>query len=76
MCGGQVRPRLEEVLEVRRREDQHLAGPVHAVEVVAVAGRGHVDPAREVVELLLGLLREEVVGDADGQLARRGAAAR
>ena len=66
---GQVGPGFEEVLEVGRRERQHLAGPVHAVEVVALAGPGHRDPLREVVELLLGPLGEQVVGDADGHLA-------
>ena len=63
----QVGPRLEEVLEVGRREDEHLAGAVHAVEVVALAGLGHLDPLGEVVEFALGLLGEQVVGDAHGQ---------
>ena len=50
--GGQVGPGFEEVLEVGRREDEHLAGAVHAVEVVALAGLGHLDPLREVLQLL------------------------
>ena len=65
---GHVGPGLAEILEVRRREHQHLAGAVVAEVVVTLlvgrAGR----PCQEVVLLLLGLLREQVVGQADGQL--------
>ena len=68
----QVGSRLEEVLEVGGGEDQHLAGAVHAVEVVALPRRGHLDPSGEVLQLPLGVLGEEVVGDAQGQLALSG----
>ena len=67
--GGQVGPWFEKILEVRRRVDQHLARPVHAVEVTALAGPGRLDPLREVVQLLLGPLGEQVIGDAEGHLA-------
>ena len=67
--GGHVRARLEEIFEIGRREDQHLARAVHPVEVVAFAGPRHPRPALEVRQLLLGLLGEQVIGDADGQLA-------
>ena len=38
--GRHVRARFEEVLEIRRRKNQHLAGAVYPVEVVACAGLG------------------------------------
>ena len=51
MRGRQLRPGLQEVLEVGRGEDQHLAGPVAAVAVVAVAGLRHAGPTCEVIAL-------------------------
>jgi hypothetical protein len=65
----QVRARLEKVFEVRGGEHQHFARTVHAQELVTVAGLRHLHPASEVVDLLLRVLREQVVGDAHGQLA-------
>ena len=65
---AELGPRLEEVLEVRGRPGQVLAGAEHAQEVVAVAGPRHADPAPVVGELLARLLREQVVADAHGHL--------
>ena len=67
--GRHLRARLKEVFEIGRREDEHLARTVHPVEVVARPGPRHLRPALEVCQLLLGLLGEQVVGEADGQLA-------
>ena len=58
-----------EVLVVRRAVDQHLAGAVVAIGVVALPRPHLLGPALEVLELLLRLLREQVVGDAHGELA-------
>jgi hypothetical protein len=66
---GHVGPGLAEVLEVGGREDQHLARAVVAEVVVALLVLDRAGPAQEVVLLLLGLLREQVVGQADGQLS-------
>ena len=62
----QVGPGLEEVLEVGRREGEHLAGPVHPVERRRPSP-GLVIPTqrRKSSSSPLGLLREQVVGDAD-----------
>ena len=49
--------------------DEHLPGAVEPQEVVALAGRHHPGPALEVLQLALGALREQVVGDARGELA-------
>ena len=68
-----VGPRLAEILEVGGREDEHLAGAVVAEIVVALPGLRRAASSREVVPLLLRLLREEVVGEADGELALVGA---
>ena len=62
-------PRLAKVLEVRRREHEHLARAVRAIEVVAVAGPRHLHPCGEVLALLRRALREQVVGDAHRQQA-------
>jgi hypothetical protein len=67
----EIGPRLEEVLEVRRREDQHLARAVHPVEVIALARAHDPGPRPEIIELLPGPLREEVVGDAQRELTLR-----
>src|SRR5204863_939191 len=66
---GKIRTRLEEVLEVRRAEHQHFSRTVAAEEIVASPWTGHLDPAREVFLLLLGLLSEEIVSDAKRHLA-------
>ncbi len=58
-----------EILEVGGAIDEHFAGAIVAVGVVALA-RGHLGrPAFEVLELLFRLLGEQIIGDADGQLA-------
>ena len=67
---GQVGPRLAEVLEVGGREHQHLAGAVVAEEVVALLARlDKLAQCRKSSFSCLGLLREQVVGDAHRQLA-------
>ncbi|MCY1524107.1 hypothetical protein D9M68_590270 [compost metagenome] len=68
----QVRARFEEVLEVGGGEHQHLAGAVVAQEIGAVAGLDLLAPVLEIRELFLGLLGEQVVGDAHGQLVLPG----
>jgi hypothetical protein len=65
----EVGPRLKEVLEVGRGEDEHFARAIHAKEGIAIAGLGHLHPAGEVLLLLLRLLGEEIVGDADGEFS-------
>ncbi len=67
--GRHLRPRLEEVFEIGGREDEHLARAVHPIEVVAFTRPRHPRPALEVRQLLPGLLREQVRGEADGQFA-------
>jgi hypothetical protein len=67
------RARLEEVLKVGRAEHEHFARAVAAEIIVAFARAGHFDPAREVLLLLLRLLREEIVGDAQVSSPRCGA---
>ena len=66
--GRHVRPRLPEVLEVGGGEDQHLAGAVVPEIVVALLILGRLGPVQEIVLLAFRLLREEVVGQADGEL--------
>ncbi len=68
-AGRQVGARLQEVLEVGGREHQHLAGAVVAVPVAALPRRHHPGPALEVFQFLALVLGEQVVGDADRQLA-------
>src|SRR3546814_2881327 len=60
-----------EILEIGGRIDQHLAGAVVAVEIVALSRLDLLRPAGEVVQLFLRLLGEQVVGDANGQLSFR-----
>ena len=62
-----VGSRLQEVLEIGGGENEHLAGAVHAVEVVPLPRRGHRDPSGEVRQFPLGVLGEEVVGDPQGE---------
>ena len=64
-----VGTRLAEILEIGGREDQHLAGAVVAEVIVALLVLRRLGPVEEIVLLALRLLREEVVGEADGQLA-------
>ena len=64
----EVRSRLEEVLEIRRRPSDVLAGAVHAQHRRAGARLGHGDPALIVGEFVARLLGEEVVGDPHGEL--------
>jgi len=54
---------------IRRRIDEHLARAIVAIGVVAVAGLHLGGPGREVLELFLRLLREEIVRDAQRHLA-------
>ena len=64
-----VGTRLAEILEVGRREDQHLAGAVVAEVVVALLVFRRLRPVEEILLLALRLLREEIVGEADRELA-------
>ncbi|MNH00983.1 hypothetical protein D3C79_601920 [compost metagenome] len=64
----QVRARLEEVLEVGGREHQHFARAIVAQEVGTAVQLDAGGPLLEVVQFFLGLLGEQVVGDAHGQL--------
>ena len=64
-----VGTRLAEILEVGRREDQHLAGAVVAEVVVALLVLRRLRPVEEIGLLALGLLREEIVGEPDRELA-------
>lgn len=64
----QVRAWLEEVLEVGGGEHQHFAGAVMAQEVGAAVQLDAGGPLLEVVQLFLGLLGKQVIGDAHGQL--------
>ena len=43
--------------------------PVAAKEVIALARPGSFNPLREILPFLLGLLREQIVGDAQGYFA-------
>jgi len=67
-----VGTRLAEILEVGRRVDEHFAGPVVAEIIVALLVLHRFRPAQEVVLLALRFLREEVVGEAERELAVRG----
>ena len=69
ISGGMSGRGCAEILEVGGREHQHLAGAVVPEVVVALLVFGRLGPVEEVVLLALGLLREQVVGEADGQLA-------
>src|SRR5205823_13236127 len=51
------------------RSHQHFARAVAAEEIVTLARAGHLDPARKVFLLLLRLLSEEIVSDAQRHLA-------
>ena len=66
--GRHLRPFDLEVLEVGCAVDQHLAGAVVAVEIVALSRLDLLRPGLEVLQLLLRLLGEQVVGEAHGQL--------
>lgn len=63
----QIRTRLEEVFEIRRREHQHLPGAVGAVKSVPCPGE-HIGPALKIFQLLLRTLGEQVIGDTYGHL--------
>ena len=64
-----VGPRLAEILEVGGREHQHLAGAVVAEIVAALLVLRRLGPVEEVGFLALRLLREQIVGQPDRQLA-------
>ncbi len=68
-CGRHVRTRLEEIFEIRRRVNQHLARSVHSIKVVARAGLRQLCPLTKIRQLLLRLLREQVVRQAQRHLA-------
>src|SRR5207249_1927168 len=60
---------FQKILKIGCGENQHLPCPVATEEVVALAGPRHLDPAGEVFFLLLWLLREKIIGDAERHLA-------
>ena len=66
---GQVGTRFEKVLEIRGRKDQHFSSAIVAKVIVALPRLEHAGPVLEVGQFTLGLLREKIVGDPDGQLA-------
>ena len=67
---GHLGPRLAKILEIRRREDEHLAGAVRPIEVVAVSRACHLHPRGKVLHFLLRALREQIVCDPQRQQAR------
>src|ERR1700761_2093564 len=67
--GRHIRPRLEEIFEVGRGENQHLPCTIHSIEVIAFTRPGHLCPVLEVSMFLLWFLSEEVVGQANRELA-------
>lgn len=64
----QVGTRFQEVFEVGGREHQHLASAVVAQVIIALVQGDAAGPVLEVAEFFLGLLGEQVVGDAHRQL--------
>ena len=68
----EVRTRLGEVLEVRRRPREILPRAVHPQPLVAFVRLHHLGEAREVRELLARHLWKEVIRDAQRHLARLG----
>ena len=64
----QIRTRLEEVFEIRRREHQHLPGAVGAVKIGALSRLEHIGPALKIFQLLLRPLGKQVIGDTYGHL--------
>lgn len=64
----QIRTRLEEVFEIRRRENQHLPGAVGAVKIGALSRLEHIGPALKIFQLLLRPLGKQVIGDTYGHL--------
>ena len=62
-----VRPLGPEILKIGSGEDEHLARSVVPEVVVALLVAGGCRPAKEVLLLLLRLLGEQVVGQADGE---------
>ena len=67
--GRHVGARLAEVLKVGRRINQHFARAVVAEVVVALFVFHALRPGQKVFFFFLGLLREQVVGQAHGDLA-------
>src|SRR5258706_2159651 len=66
---AQLGTRLQEVFKVRCAKNQHFTRAIAAIEVIAMARRSDLDPAREVLPLLLGMLRKKVIGDANCHVA-------
>ena len=67
--GGHFRARHLEVFVVGGGVNERLAGTIGAVGVIPLARFHQLGPVREILEFLLRPLREQVVGNADGQLA-------
>src|SRR5713226_4174858 len=64
-----IRPGLEKVLEICSREHQGFASAVVPIVAIALPGLDHSRPVLEISKLCFRLLREQIVGDADRQLA-------
>src|ERR1700722_3536867 len=65
---SQVRSRLQKVFKIRCREHKHLAGAVQPERAVPLMERRAPSPALEVVEFMLGPLREQVIGNPHSHL--------
>ncbi len=66
--GRHVGARLAKIFEIGGGEDEHLARSVVAEVVVPLLVRRRLHPVEEIFLLALRLLREQVVGEADGEL--------
>src|SRR5579864_9550754 len=64
---GHVGTRLEEVLEIRGRKDQHFSSAVVAKVIIALPRTEHAGPVLEVDKLAFGPLGEKVVGNPNCQ---------
>lgn len=64
-----IRPRLPEILKVCGREHQHLAAAIVTEKIVALFVLRRLRPIQKVLLLAFRLLREQIVGEPDGELA-------
>src|SRR6202040_4040603 len=69
--GRQIGTRDAKIFEVRSGVDEHLARPVVTIKVVPLPRTHLARPVAKIREFLFGLLRKQVVGEADGQLSGR-----
>src|SRR5271156_1789985 len=66
---GQVGARFQEVLKIRGRKDQHFSSAVVTEVVIALARLEHAGPVLKIRQFALRLLREEIICNANSQLA-------